>query len=209
MRARFTVVVGLAAVLAGLALSACGGEATSTPGASVSSTPISREASSSETLPFSVENQLKDWWGGTGIPITWKVSQTVNSDWDGNSRPDHAPPNGFQGLVQEPFSGVYNANLEINFASIAGTSRFVLTPVVTIDGQAIDLQPIVVNAGGDLVTAGISCQAPVTGSKYNSATASLSAKTPRELLMYDVLLFCYGSEDSFKGRILIRNYQKS
>lgn len=205
MKPRFTVALVL---IAGLALSACGGEATSTPGASVSSTPISREASRSETLPFSVENQLKDWWGGTGIPITWKVSQTVNSDWDGNSRPDHAPPNGFQGLVQEPFSGVYNANLEINFASIAGTSRFVLTPVVTIDGQAIDLQPIVVIAGAQLISADTSCQAPPTG-RINSATASLSAKTPRELLMYDVLLFCYGSEDSFKGRILIRNYQKS
>jgi len=205
MNARFTVALVLTA---GLALSACRGETTSTPSASVSSTPISREASRSETLPFSVENQLKDWWGGTGIPITWKVSETVNSDWDGNSRPDHAPPNGFQGLVQEPFSGVYNANLEINFVSVAGTSRFVLTPVVTIDGQAIDLQPIVVIAGAQLISADASCQAPGIG-QINAATASLSAKTPRELLMYDVLLFCYSSEDSFKQRILIRNYQKS
>jgi hypothetical protein len=200
--------VPMTLLCASFALSACGGGATSAPGESGSSTPISREASRSETLPFSVENQLKDWWGGTGIPITWKVSETVNSDWDGNSRPDHAPPNGFQGLVQEPFSGVYNANLEINFASIAGTSRFVLTPVVTIDGQAIDLQPIVVIAGAQLISADASCQAPGIG-QINSATASLSAKTPRELLMYDVLLFCYSSKDSFKGRILIRNYQKS
>lgn len=209
MRARFTVVVGLAAVLAGLVLSACSGGVTSTSGESGSSAPINRAASESYTHPFSVENQLKDWWGGTGIPITWKVSETVKSHWDGISRPDHAPPNGFQGLVQEPFSGVYNVNLEVNGALFSGDSRFVLTPVVTIDGQAIDLQPIVVNAGGDLVTAGISCQAPVTGSKYNSAMASLSAKTPRELLMYDVLMFCYPHEESFKQRILIRNYQKS
>lgn len=205
MKPRFTVALVLTA---GLALSACSGETTSTPSASVSSTPISREASSSETLPFSVENQLKDWWGGPGIPITWKVSETVNSDWDGNSRPDHAPPDGLQGLVQEPFSGVYNANLEFNSASIAGTSRFVLTPVVTIDGQAIDLQPIVVIAGTQLISADARCQAPGIG-QIKSATASLSAKTPRELLMYDVLLFCYSSSDSFKGRILIRNYQKS
>ena len=201
--------VPMTLLCATFALSACGGGATSAPGESGSSTPVSREASRSETLPFSVENQLKDWWGGTGIPITWKVSETVNSDWDGNSRPDHAPPNGLQGLVQEPFSGVYNANLEINFASIAGTSRFVLTPVVTIDGQAIDLQPIVVIAGAQLISADTSCQAPVTGTNYNSATASLSAKTPRELLMYDVVLFCYPHEDSFKQRIVIRNYKKS
>ena len=206
MKARFTVALMLTT---GLVLSACSGEATSTSSGSGSSAPINREASLSYTHPFSVENQLKDWWGGNGIPITWKVSETVNSDWDGSSRPDHAPPNGFQGLVQEPFSGVYNVNLEVNAAMFSGDSRFVLTPVVTIDGQAIDLQPIVVNAGGDLVSAGISCQAPVTGTKYNSASASLSAKTPRELLMYDVVLFCYPHEDSFKQRILIRNYQKS
>lgn len=205
MKARFTVALVLTA---GLALSACSGETTSTPSASVSSTAINRDAALSNTHPFSVENELKDWWGGPGIPVTWKVSETVNSDWDGNSRPDYAPPNGLQGLVQKPFSGVYNVNLEVNGAMFSGDSRFVLTPVVTIDGQAIDLQPIVVNAGGNLVTAGISCQAPGIGD-IKSATASLSAKTPRELLMYDVLLFCYSSEDSFKQRILIRNYQKS
>lgn len=206
MKARFSVALMLTT---GLVLSACSGEATSISSASGSSAPINREASLSYTHPFSVENELKDWWGGNGIPITWKVSETVNSDWDGNSRPDHAPPNGFQGLVQEPFSGAYNVNLEVNAALFSGDSRFVLTPVVTIDGQAIDLQPIVVKAGGDLVSAGISCQAPVTGTKYNSATASLSAKTPRELLMYDVVLFCYPHEDSFKQRIVIRNYQRS
>lgn len=205
MKARFTFALVLAA---GLVLSACSGEATSTPSASGSSEPINREAALSNTHPFSVENELKDWWGGQGIPVTWKVSETVKSDWDGNSRPDHAPPNGLQGLVQKPFSGVYNVNLEVNGAMFSGDSRFVLTPVVTIDGQAIDLQPIVVKAGGNLVTAGISCQAPGIGD-INSATASLSAKTPRELLMYDVLLFCYSSEDSFKQRIVIRNYQRS
>lgn len=208
MKARFTVALVLTVSLAGLVLSACSGEATSTSSASGLSAPTNREASLSYTHPFSVENELKDWWGGQGIPVTWKVSETVKSDWDGNSRPDHAPPNGLQGLVQKPFSGVYNVNLEVNGAMFSGDSRFVLTPVVTIDGQAIDLEPIVVKAGGNLVTAGISCQAPGIGD-INSATASLSVKTPRELLMYDVLLFCYSSEDSFKQRIVIRNYQKS
>ena len=49
-----------------LAMSACGGKVTSTPNASGSSTPISCEAMSG-SVQFSVENQLKDWWGGPGV----------------------------------------------------------------------------------------------------------------------------------------------
>ena len=205
-KARFTVALVLTA---GLALSACSGEATPTTSASVSSAPINREALLWYTTAFSVENELKDWWGGNGIPITWKVSETDNYDWGGIRRPDHAPPDGFQGLVQEPFSGVYNVNLQVNGRgrmSANGDSRFVLTPVATIDGQAVDLQPIVVIAGESLVAAGSSCSRPENGTA--TATTSLSAKTPRELLMYDVVLTCY-ADSSFKQRILIRNYQRS
>jgi hypothetical protein len=59
------------------------------------------------TRKITVGNQLKDWWGGTGIPITWKVRETVNEQWDAKSRPDHAPSDSLQGLVQEPFSSPY------------------------------------------------------------------------------------------------------
>ena len=204
MKARFTVALVLTA---GLALSACSGETTSTPSASVSSTAINREASSSMTRTISLENQLKDWWGGQGIPITWKVSETDNSQWDGNSRPDHAPPDGLQGLVQEPFSGPYKDSLEVNVKYFKEFMRsyFVLTPVITIDGQAIELEPTEVYIGREqkLDTAGY-----VTRPHCKSgdlATASLSKKTPRGLLMYDVVMSC----DSQSQQILIRNYQKS
>jgi hypothetical protein len=93
--------------------------------------------------------------------VTWKVNETVESDWDGVSRPNAAPPHGFQGLLQEPFSGPYNVNLEVNASMFSGDSRSVLTPVISIDGQAIDLQPFVVKSGGNLVTAGSSCQMPM------------------------------------------------
>jgi hypothetical protein len=204
MKARFTVALMLTA---GLALSACSGETTSTSSASGSSALGKREAASSFTNPFSVENQLKDWWAGQGITVTWKVSETDNSDWDGNSRPDHAPPNGLQGLVQETFSGPYNVNLESNGARFSHNSRFVLTPVITIDGQAIDLQPIIAFSGETLATADSSCR--MTTGSSNSSTASLSEKTPKGLLMYDVVLNCSPKGPSPGQFILIRNYQKS
>ena len=160
------------------------------------------------TRVMSLENQLKDWWGGPGIPITWKVSGTVNKDWDGNSRPDHAPPDGFQGLVQEPFSGPYKDSLELNFLffSTLNQSYFVLTPVITIDGQAIELEPTEVYMGDSqkLATAGYATRGGDCG-YAESLTASLSKNTPRGLLMYDVVISC-----NIQGQqILIRNYQKS
>lgn len=157
------------------------------------------------TRVMSLENQLKDWWGGPGISITWKVSETENSMWDGNSRPDHAPPDGLQGLVQEPFSGPYKDSLEANAQSWKYmSSYFVLTPVINIDGQAIELEPTEVNIGREqkLATAGFECKTTRYG---ESVTASLSKNTPRGLLMYDVVMSC----DSQSETILIRNYQKS
>ena len=158
------------------------------------------------TRTISVDNELKDWWGGTGIPITWKVSATANDEWDGNSRPDHAPPDGLQGLVLEPFSGPYEVPLEVNVKYFKEYMRsyFVLTPVITIDGQAVELEPTEVYIGREqqLDTAGFGCN--LNRSWTVSSTASLSKKTPRGLLMYDVVMSCgnYGSQ------ILIRNYQK-
>ena len=161
------------------------------------------------TRTILVENELKDWWGGTGIPITWKVSGTVNKEWDGNSRPDHAPPDGFQGLVQEPFSGPYKDSLEMNYKLLnpsINQSYFVLTPVINIDGQAIELEPTKVKIGATqtLATAGYATSGGDC-EDGESLTASLSKNTPRGLLMYDVVMSC-----EFKvQQILIRNYQKS
>ena len=201
--------VPMTLLCASLALSACGGGATSAPGESGSSTPISRQAAESTTRVMSLENQLKDWWGGPGISITWKVSGTVNKEWDGNSRPDHAPPDGFQGLVQEPFSGPYKDSLEMNYKLLnpsINQSYFVLTPVINIDGQAIELEPTKVKIGATqtLATAGYATSGGDC-EDGESLTASLSKNTPRGLLMYDVVMSC-----EFKvQQILIRNYQKS
>ena len=155
------------------------------------------------TRTISLENQLKDWWGGEGIPITWMVSETDNSEWDGNSRPDHAPPDGLQGLVQAPFSGPYQGSLEVNAKYFKQYMRsyFVLTPVIRIDGQAIELEPIEVYIGREqkLTTAGFGCE------YLRSSSASLSKKTPRGLLVYDVVMLC----ENDGSRILIRNFQKS
>lgn len=36
-----------------------------------------------------LENRVGDWWGGNGVPITWKVTEVDSFDWDGTSRPDN------------------------------------------------------------------------------------------------------------------------
>jgi hypothetical protein len=86
--------VAVAAVTAALTLSACGSATTSSTSTSPEPS-VSREAApiplmGSFSHYFAVENQL------TGIPVTWKVSETVNRHWDGNSRPDHRPPDGLR-----------------------------------------------------------------------------------------------------------------
>lgn len=206
--------VTVSVLCAGLMLSACGGEAGSVSNAAGSPGPISREAGRSVTIPFAVENQLNDWWGGPGISITWRVSETVNYDWDGISRPDHVPPNGFQGLVQKNGSGSFRVPLEINDQPGEGpSSRFVLTPVISIDGQEIELQPISAKLGTflgvRLSTSGSECFAADINGSPPPTVVSLSARTPRGLLVYDVVLKCRNPLDYATQHIMIRNYQKS
>ena len=194
------------AITAALALSACSDESVSMPSSSESSTEVVRNAKTTSTHPFAVENQLKDWWGGDGIPITWKVSETENVYWDGVSRPDAEPPHGFQGLEQAPFSGSYQSPLEWNLRE-SGV-RFVLTPAVTIDGQSIELEPIRVRLRGIgdnywvMDTAGfiIGCTA-----RAERTFTSLSKQTPRGLLVYDVDMVCSSTR---VAEVIIRNYQK-
>ena len=196
----------LAVAAFSLVLSACSGETVSMPSSSESTTEVVRNAKTTSTHPFAVENQLKDWWGGDGIPITWKVSETENVYWDGVSRPDAAPPHGFQGLVQPPFSGSFQSPLEWNIRERG--VRFVLTPAVTIDGQSIELEPIRVGMRGLgdnywlMDTAGfiIGCTA-----RAEHTFTSLSKQTPRGLLVYDVDMVCSSTR---VAEVIIRNYQK-
>ena len=212
MRARFAITM---VMTLGLALAACGSGGSSSPSTSTSGSLPAREAGISLTQPLIVENQLNDWWGGNGIPITWKVSEVDTFDWDGVSRPDAAPPHGFQGLVQQTGSGPYRVPLELASPTNVGKgSRFVLTPTVTIDSQGIDLPPIVFKSKATnlLAIAGVACQDPFddTGAlkpgASSSAVASLSQRTPRGLLMYDVVMTCQTGRVPWT--ILVRNYQK-
>jgi hypothetical protein len=54
-------------------------------------------------------------------------------------RPDHVPPKGLQVLVQEPFSDRFEVNIVMKGVVLESGSGFILTPVVTVDGQNIDL----------------------------------------------------------------------
>lgn len=195
------------AITAMLALSSCGSEETSSIGASPESA-VSREAATHEFSTFghyfAVENQLKDWWGGSGIPITWKVSEVDDFDWDGVSRPNAAPPNGLQGLVQDPFSGSHKVRIELNADSV----RFVLTPVALIDGASVELEPIEFRGiPARIATAGVVADCDME-SRDIFATASLSKRTPRGLLLYDVVMDCnYNPWGAWN--VTVRNYQKS
>ena len=83
-------------------------------------------------------------------------------------------------------------------------SYFVLTPMITIDSQALDLEPteVYIDREQELETAGYVTR-PHCQSR-GSSTASLSKKTPRGLLINDGVM----SSDSESQQILIRNYQK-
>lgn len=181
----------LAVAAISLMLSACGGDTASIPSSSESSTEVARNASSSATTQVAVENQLRAWWSGDGIPITWKVSETDNFDWDGASRPDHAPPNGLQGLEQAAFSGFYRTTPEINLNAYEVT--FVLTPTITIDGQIIDLQPVrfATNSGNDTwFMSGAEIGRQCWKGMKPKITEYLMQKTPRGSLGYYLELAC-------------------
>ena len=236
---RTRVGAGVAAALsAALVLGACGGgadraaaPAESEPAASeTTSAEVSEssdEASPSEAQPdqgpagplgFSqatyakVENRLQDWWGGDGIPITWRVTETQNRYWDGASRPDNAPPKGLQGLVQDANSGPYRVRLEVN-TFYDGRKSFVLTPVASIDREEIALSPITfaeevfsTYSGWNLSSGGRVCalDAPV---KDQTQVQSFTYRTPRGDLVYEVVLKC-PPRVAGAAEVLIRNYQR-
>ena len=168
----------------------------------------------SKATYVSLENQLADWWGGDGIPITWSVSEVVDADWDGTSRPDAAPPKGLQGLVLDAFSDARVTRLELNYSPtpVTKTRRFVLTPAVTVDGQQIDLPSITffnrdyMAYSWEMIQGGVTC---TPNTPAPTVKESWSAKTPRGVLQYDVLLTCPDGINGAPAKVLIRNYQKS
>ena len=148
---------------------------------------------SSSAFYGSVENLLDDWWGDGGIPIKWSVTNTKNVYWDGSSRPDHAPPQGFQGLVQPAFSPPYVARLEVNDYEIP---TFTLTPSITVDGKSIELKPTVVKMGGTILAwwemdwAQNYCNSKIDSETRRIATEQFSVWTPRGELEYEYIYPC-------------------
>jgi hypothetical protein len=82
---------------------------------------------------------------GTPVSVTWYVTDTKNTFWDGSSRPDHAPPLGLQGLVQASGSGQYKVRTEVADQPFVEwdhpIANFNLTPVIEVDGQRVVLDP--------------------------------------------------------------------
>jgi hypothetical protein len=78
---------------------------------------------------------------GTPMPITWRVTDTQNKFWDGSSRPDHTPPQGLQGLVQDSGSGDYTVRTEVADQGLFASDKpnFTLTPVIEVAGQQVAL----------------------------------------------------------------------
>lgn len=138
----------LAAVAAAFAIAAgCGSNtARSAEGEEVTedaTTESAAQLTGSYATFISLENQLT-LPNGDPVTITWRVSNTENKYWDGNSRPDHNPPDGVEGLVQKSGEGPYQVRLEANSNAVYGPEmQFTLTPVVTSKGSdSVNLQSI-------------------------------------------------------------------
>lgn len=195
----------LAVAAFSLVLSACSGETVSMPSSSESSTALERNAGLSFTWWLTVDNQVKDWWGGDGISITWKVSEVDDSAWNGVSRPNAAPPHGFQGLEQKSMSDPQRVRMEVDGSS---EGRFVLTPLTTIDSEVLELAPITLNISGgeaNMSAAGVPCSSSAQGGN-GSATASFSKKTTRGLFMYSIDMACEFNAGGWG--LLVRNYER-
>jgi hypothetical protein len=130
-----------AVILSALTLTACASPVADSTDAASSSREAAALSSSAE-MYVSVENALSPLGSSTSGPdITWKVSNTKNSFWDGSSRPDHNPPQGLQGLTQNAGSGAVKVRTEVNTSPFTYEfPNFVLTPVVHIGDESIPLQ---------------------------------------------------------------------
>lgn len=126
--------------------------------------------------------------------------------WDGSSRPDHVPPNGLAGLLQDAPS-TYTTRLEVNQSLGAPLARFDLTPVITVDGQAIELFPLQVFNFGPSVTWAIKSVGASDFENFCTAdpvSRQFFEKTPRGYLEYHYDVRC-GNPASILVRNLSRN----
>lgn len=179
--------------------------------------PDRNAAACSQTVYLGTRSELRDWWAGNSLPITWKSSVTKNSDWDGYTRPDHEPPHGYQGFVQTVDSGTHYQPVEYSaicsYPPLEGGGGFAagnrktmdLTPTVTIDGQTFDLSRI------DFANADLGQPQPyyTVGGKQVYYTCgevqSFSQQTPRGYLAHNVTWECPKGK---YGVVVLSNYSR-
>ena len=179
--------------------------------------PNREAAACSQTVYLGTRSELREWWTGNSLPVTWKSSVTKNSDWDGYTRPDHEPPHGYQGLEQTVESGTHYQPLEYSaicsYPPLEGGGGFAagnrktmdLTPTVTIDGQTFDLSRI------EFANADLGEPRPyyTVGGKqvyYRCGEVqTFSQKTPRGYLYYNVTWECPQGK---YGVVVLGNYSR-
>jgi hypothetical protein len=136
---------------------------------------------------------------GTPLPVTWKVSATQNKFWDGSSRPDHAPPQGIQGLVQDSGAPPYRVRLEVADQALFSSDNpnFTLTPTVTLNGKEIALEPwtMVFDAGNKWGMVFYNGTPQVTNGCRTSQV--LSASDAQEAVQYQVVGTCRADGSNF------------
>jgi len=136
---------------------------------------------------------------GTPLPVTWKVSKTQNKFWDGSSRPDHSPPQGIEGLVQDSGAPEYRVRLEVADQSLFSSEdpSFMLTPIVTLDGKEVALEPwtMVYDGGNKWGMVFYNGTPQVTDGCRTSQV--MSAPSAQATLQYQVVGECRADGSSF------------
>lgn len=148
---------------------------------------------SSQKTMISLDNQvtLPD---GSPTTMTWRVTKTENKFWDGASRPDHVPPQGFEGLVQVAGSGPYQARAEVNDTEFSLTKpNFTLTPTIDVDGETIALEPLLVIYGYNGWELVLENQTVYGCGK----SSQFEAQTPRGQLSYEIAGTCRSLQPKF------------
>lgn len=150
------------------------------------------EGSSAKYITLTNKLVLAD---GTPAAVTWQVSNTQNKFWDGSSRPDKAPPQGLQGLVQSSGSDAYKVRTEVADQGLFAKDNpnFTLTPVIEVGGKQIPLAPWLLVYLGDEWQMTLDNQT-VFGCR---TTPAFTTPTPQGDLQYTITGKCGNPLSSF------------
>lgn len=136
---------------------------------------------------------------GTPTSVTWQVTDTENVFWDGSSRPDHAPPQGLQGLVQASGSGPYKVRTEVSTNGDAWTvdkaPHFVLGAVIEVGGERLAFAQTRLRFNREYKESWEILDE--RGMTYScGSTPTLTTSTPQGELRYRMTMTCSGSLSS-------------